>query len=354
MRNASVTRGLTPSEQYLARLCESAFLLLWAHPNVFTDEGRRNGKGVGKELCDLIVVFGDQVIIFSDKHCEYKETGNDKIDWERWYRKAINKSVRQLVGATYFIKRFPNRLYLDKECQKKLPLQIEITSCTFHLVAVTRGSKDACERFFGYQSIGSLRYFGDVEGDQIPFTVGPIRTSHGLVHVFDENTLDIIFKELDTVADFVGYLNKRTELLSRDNLTIMVDGEEQLLAIYLKNTHEGEHHFNIEFESNSKSIDGVYISEGHWESLQKNPQYLAKKAADKISYQWDWLINKFIDVGDPTLLEMTDFQPAHDIEPAVREMVSVIGVMEPPVIVNIEPVMIEIMEPIGDRNYRAS
>ena len=34
--------------------------------------------------------------------------------------------------------------------------------------------------------------------------------------------------------------------------------------------------------------------------------------------------------------------------------VSVIGVMEPPVIVNIEPVMIEIMEPIGDRNYRAS
>ena len=35
-------------------------------------------------------------------------------------------------------------------------------------------------------------------------------------------------------------------------------------------------------------------------------------------------------------------------------LVSVIGVMEPPVIVNIEPVMIEIMEPIGDRNYRAS
>ena len=35
-------------------------------------------------------------------------------------------------------------------------------------------------------------------------------------------------------------------------------------------------------------------------------------------------------------------------------LLSVIGVMEPPVIVNIEPVMIEIMEPIGDRNYRAS
>ncbi|WP_391523633.1 DUF924 family protein [Neopusillimonas maritima] len=35
-------------------------------------------------------------------------------------------------------------------------------------------------------------------------------------------------------------------------------------------------------------------------------------------------------------------------------MLSVIGVMEPPVIVNIGPVMIEIIEPIRDRNYRAS
>ena len=35
-------------------------------------------------------------------------------------------------------------------------------------------------------------------------------------------------------------------------------------------------------------------------------------------------------------------------------LLSVIGVMEPPVIVNIEPVMIEFMEPFCDRNYRAS
>ena len=86
--------------------------MLWAHPNVFTDEGRKNGHGSGKELCDLLVVFGDQVIVFSDKHCEYKETGNDEVDWKRWYRKAIDKSVRQLAGAASFIKRFPERLYL--------------------------------------------------------------------------------------------------------------------------------------------------------------------------------------------------------------------------------------------------
>lgn len=322
MSTTSNKGGLTPSEQYLTRLCRSAFLVLWAHPNVFTDEGRKNDRGVGEELCDLLVVFGDQIVIFSDKHCEYKETGNDEVDWKRWYRKAITKSVRQLVGAASFIKRFPNRLYLDNTCQKRFPLEIEIARCTFHLVAVTRGSKEACEKFFANQSIGSLRYFGDLQGDQVPFAVGPILTSHGLVHVFDENTLDIVFKELDTTADFVRYLSKRAELLSRNQPTILADGEEQLLALYLKNTHDGEHNFGIESESNGKPIDGIYISEGHWESLQNNPQYLAKKAADKISYQWDSLINKFIDVGDPLLLEINGLKPSSDIEPAVREMAS--------------------------------
>tara|TARA_R100000900_G_scaffold27285_2_gene21581 strand:+ start:422 stop:586 length:165 start_codon:yes stop_codon:yes gene_type:complete len=42
------------------------------------------------------------------------------------------------------------------------------------------------------------------------------------------------------------------------------------------------------------------------------------------------------------------------ISAANSNLLSVIGVMEPPVIVNIGPVMIEIIEPIRDRNYRAS
>lgn len=323
MSKATDPVGSTPSEQYLARLCRSAFLSLWAHPNVFTDEGRKNDRGAGKELCDLLVVFGHQVIIFSDKHCEYKETDNDAIDWKRWYRKAVEKSVRQLTGAASFMKRFPNRLYLDAACQRQFPLPIEdVDRCTFHLVAVTRGSKEACERFFAYQSIGSLRYFGDIQGDQLPFTVGPIRTEHGLVHVFDESTLDIVFGELDTVADFVTYLTKRATLLAREKPTIWADGEEQLLAMYLRNMRDGEHDFDIEIESDGKPVEGVYVAEGSWEGLHKHPQYLAKKVADKISYQWDWLVGRFISVGDPALVNMPGWQATDDVEPAVREMAS--------------------------------
>jgi hypothetical protein len=58
--------GITPSETYLAKLAERNFLNLWCYPNTFIDK-KAAGKGDGKELCDLLVVCGDHVLIFSDK-----------------------------------------------------------------------------------------------------------------------------------------------------------------------------------------------------------------------------------------------------------------------------------------------
>lgn len=49
---AASADGTTPSERALASLARKAFLSLWSYPNVFTDEGRANGNGDGKELCD--------------------------------------------------------------------------------------------------------------------------------------------------------------------------------------------------------------------------------------------------------------------------------------------------------------
>jgi hypothetical protein len=65
MRNIVKAKSFTESERLLAKLAEKAFLSLWVFPNVYKDEGIT--KGQGEELCDLLVVFGDHVIIFSDK-----------------------------------------------------------------------------------------------------------------------------------------------------------------------------------------------------------------------------------------------------------------------------------------------
>ena len=66
--NLNHSDGVNESERLLTKLCQTSFLRLWAHTNLFTDEGIRGTKGSGKEFCDAFLIFGDDVVILSDKH----------------------------------------------------------------------------------------------------------------------------------------------------------------------------------------------------------------------------------------------------------------------------------------------
>ena len=66
--------GVTDAERSLKRLCDRSFLSLWSHAGIYRDQGKV-GKGHGKEVCDLLVVFEDHIIIFSDKDCSTRTRG---------------------------------------------------------------------------------------------------------------------------------------------------------------------------------------------------------------------------------------------------------------------------------------
>jgi hypothetical protein len=70
-------------------------LRLWSQTNVFTDEGFKDGKGATKELSDALVIFGNHVIIFSDKHVNFQEDRELNVAWPRWYRRAVLESCKQ-------------------------------------------------------------------------------------------------------------------------------------------------------------------------------------------------------------------------------------------------------------------
>ena len=95
--------GITDSERYLARIAEKTFLNLWSYPNTFIEKKLR-GKGDGKELCDLLVVFGDDVLVFSDKEVEFRPHNDIFVAWNRWYRAAVQKSLSQIHGAERFLR----------------------------------------------------------------------------------------------------------------------------------------------------------------------------------------------------------------------------------------------------------
>ena len=103
----------------------------------------------------------------------------------------------------------------------------------------------------------------------------------------------------------------------------LASGEEQILAIYLTKQNEaGEH--DIVLPDGPDNYDGISLDEGFWEDIRVNPQYVARKKADKVSYVWDQLIEKFIKVGDPQWLKipMTAGKGRLDVEPGLRIMAS--------------------------------
>ena len=73
--------GTTSSERLLACLSEKTFLGLWSYPNLYRDQGA--GGRDGKEVCDLLVVCVNDVVVFSDKYCEFPDSGDLKRDWNR-------------------------------------------------------------------------------------------------------------------------------------------------------------------------------------------------------------------------------------------------------------------------------
>ena len=281
--------GINESERYLAELCNKTFLNLWSYPNVYTDEGKKSVNGDGKELCDLLVVFDNHVIIFSDKDIGFKDTGNINVDWGRWVKKAVIKSASQLYGAESSIKERPGRLFLDKKCTIPFPHEIPtIDKIKIHRIAV---AKNASQRFSKLvDGSGSLIVDPSISGDEHfehPFTVGHPIANKDFVHVFDDVALDIILSELDTISDFVDYIEKKEKFIN-SGLLGSAAGEEEILAHYLMSSQPGrEPGFYI--EDNQKA----YILEGHYNSLISLPQYKRGKEEDKVSYFWDGFIEHF-------------------------------------------------------------
>ena len=121
-----------------------------------------------------------------------------------------------------------------------------------------------------------------------PFSVGWINPELGYIHVLDDITLEIVLTALDTVTDFIDYLEKKEAYITSGKLH-WASGEEDLLAIYLNNVNElGKHDFP-KLESRQRLV----VEEGSWSALCANPRYQDKCIADQDSEIWDLIIEEF-------------------------------------------------------------
>jgi len=212
--------GVTHAERVLGRLCERSFLSLWSYPGIYRDQ-RSGTTGHGKEVCDLLVVFGNDILIFSDKDCAFPNTGNLDQDWSRWFRRAVASGAQQLWGAERWIRTHPDRLFLDRACIERLPVTFDASTVRFHRIVVAHDVARRCAELLGgsgslmlcsllrgkahyegpspfpdlHSSDGAwaknLRKAAGWKGTLLPFTIGDVDPQRGFVHVFDDTSLPV-------------------------------------------------------------------------------------------------------------------------------------------------------------------
>lgn len=339
--------GVNESEQRLANLCSGTFLELWSYPNVFRSQ-HANGDQEGKEVCDLLVVFGDRMLVFSDKRCELKLKGNLDVAWRRWFRNAVRGAEKQLRGAERWLRCSPKSIYLDRQCKQPMPVDLsQVDSTKTHRIVIASGAS-AIIRDWSNGDWPGLVLFTPLkndhhdrskphlknaesndwknfilrfpeewnhEGDSLPFMIGDISSDAPLVHVFDERAIELLLQELDTMQDFVEYLDQRASII-RDETFTMAPSEEDLLAFYLRSYNDEKLHcFPFDGPQEIKLIPN-----GEWADFVSSGLHKDRESQNETSYVWDELIERFsrgILDGSSPAYELTEFSQQ---ELAVRAM----------------------------------
>jgi hypothetical protein len=248
------------AEKLVHDLALKTFLTDWCYLNPLLPSG--------KELSDLLIVFGETAIIWQIKDL--------KLDRHGHYKKAeVDKNIRQLSGARRQLFELKTKIELENPRRGREPFDATSIKEVFLISVLTGEGED----FF--PGIQQLR-------DQT-------------VHVFDREFIEILMKELDTVKDFVSYLRDKELLVKTVERLIVSGGEKELLATYLLRDRS----FGFLMNANM-----VYIADDAWETLQQKLEYKRKKEADKISYGWD------------SIIEMIHTSGSRQYETLARELAS--------------------------------
>jgi hypothetical protein len=232
---------LNSSEEFVHWVCQRSFLSLWSYAS---PRGKK-----GKELCDVLVVCEPDVIIISVKDIKLADADESGARSERWTKRAVDDSVKQIYGAERWIATAKHIVRLDSSAGLPFP---PLATRRVHRVAVAFGADGKAS-----------------------FSVGDF--GKGYVHVFDERSFQVVLSELDTITDFIEYLAEKQRFTSR--AAVVFEGEENLLALYV--------HGGRRFPENA---DFLVAPDGMWDALKAKPEFERRQLANQDSYVWDRLI----------------------------------------------------------------
>jgi hypothetical protein len=139
------------------------------------------------------------------------------------------------------------------------------------------------------------------------FTIGRVRSAHGMFHVFDDHTLPIVLSELSTTADFLDYLRKKETLFESDRFAF-AESELDLLGYFLWN--------NREFPA--LGAEKFKLNPNLWQQVESDAAFLAARKENEISFFWDGLIERLTELWMKEQLAYGNEIPVTDHERLLR------------------------------------
>lgn len=262
---------------------------------------KKDELGSKKEICDLLILFRDTMIILSVKNYEFK--GN----YERYFRSTLDKAVAQVAGAERRLHDTARKLVIRHDELGEMEFDPSKYQNAYRIIV--------------NHSTAPLVYPG-----------GRLTGNNKYVHIFNWDAFLGVIRELDTIPDFIKYISER-ELIFLDKTVTIMNGTEQqwephvqeaffdyitnlidkgpnfvlisgtesdLLADFLWNDRKfNKHFYDKSFNGGSFELDGK------WQDYLKRKEVQGKKQADRASYFVDeFLKNEVLYRHHPTNLAL--------------------------------------------------
>lgn len=175
-------------EEIVNKLAFETYLKYWCYP------GPKDEKGSKKEICDLLILFRDTVIILSVKNYAFK--GN----YERYFRSTLDKAIAQISGAE-------RKLFSGSE--------------------VYIHHKDLGEALFDPAKYTVIhRIVVNHNTAPLFYPAGRLTSNGKYVHIFNWDAFLGAVNELDTIPDFIDYLSERETIFYGREVTLMTGAQE--------------------------------------------------------------------------------------------------------------------------------
>ena len=284
------------AEELVQRICTRMFFSDFTVTNPKYKKTDRNQK----EAADILVPFRDVLIAFQVKSKEEKRLmGKTSVDYGR-----ITKKCEDGIDQLKTIKRaLANNRFSNLKTVKGYNIP-------FNCAAVKKTVGVVILDLIGEECIPPEERTSIWNGFTVKFGIP--------IHVFMRQDFEAISKELDTMPDFLKYLEVREKIRSREKSSL--HGEElDFLTLYKTNWPL------IEDLLNGK-VDGMYLESGLWDSYEKKER-LHKNRSEK--NRSSYLVDQIIDWLHTSVgYRQIDFNPREDKpDPGIGSVENYVGII---------------------------